>query len=165
MIHKIQGHPVLNSAWTKLLKQLPKAYHKLTLNISPHDVKGYELTKGAWAISGQVTIGEKFLNKFYEDELALVTILSHELGHHILGHTHSYNDVHEEELDADQVGLFIAIKAGYDRTQYVNKCIEFEKWRSKGLIKHNKKSKTTSKLTFERLAGQVDYLRALEEDD
>ncbi len=55
---------------------------------------------------------------FVRDETELALVVSHELAHHILGHTKlltiAFTDATQRETDADYVGLYIMARAGYD---------------------------------------------------
>src|SRR6266853_2238203 len=97
---KLKGYKKLERVWHSLLKELPKEYQNLNLFFASHNSQGYELRKGAWADNDYVVIGEDVVKK--NDEYIFVSILAHELGHHVLGHMFHYDDTNScNEFDAD----------------------------------------------------------------
>lgn len=160
-INKVIGYSTLNKVWHNLLKELPNEYHNMNLSIATQNWPDYELQKGGYATSCTITIGRKFLDKNKRNIYGLLAMLAHELGHHVLGHIHSYSEKKEQEQDADQFGLFLAMKAGYSGKLYVEASKQFEKWRSTGIQKSHKKSHGDADDRIEKLTKQLKYLGAI----
>lgn len=158
----IKGYPKINKLWKKLLKILPNPYRNLNLFIAPHNVSEYELQKGGWSGDGYLVIGQQLLA--LNDEHILIEFLCHELGHQVLGHSVRYDNKNSsDELCADQFGLFLAMKAGYDVNKLLDAQKRFERWRKKGIKKSHIKSHCTAKERYDYLVKQLKYLGYKEE--
>jgi hypothetical protein len=155
---KVMYFKTLNKTYHRLLKVLPVSYHQITLNIGIQDLLDYELTKGAMAPTYTITIGTKVLAKFRNDTYVLLMLLAHELGHHVLGHCHTYSGTKEEEWAADHFGLYLATQAGYDPLKYIDAEKRFEKWRANGIQKSHKQSHGTANQRFDNLNKQLQYI-------
>lgn len=168
-ILKIHGYPILNNVWKRLLVKLPKEYRNLVVAVSLTNMsygKGeYELTKGAVAPRGQIIIGTVFLRKYKNNAIMLASMLAHELGHHVLGHTHSYKRSPYQEQDADQFGLTLALNAKFNGTKYVKATHQYESWRKKKITKYHKQTHGTALERIVKLNKQLTYLGIKEFDE
>lgn len=153
----------LKKVWEKLISVVPELYKDMHIYIAIEDIPGYYiLSRGAWAPTGCICIGQEVLNKFKNNEHVLIAILTHEFSHHILGHTFNYKEESSQEQDADCLGLFLCMQMSYDPIKILKAHKEFENWRKGYLNKGHKKSHGTPEERYELLKKQLLYLGYIE---
>ena len=161
---KIKEYPKLSKVWNKLTKQLPKEYRSIQILVAFNNMKDYELRKGGYANKNIIVIGKELAD--LKNEYIYLTLLAHELGHHVLGHMIKYDESNSSnEYDADMFGLFLAMKAGYDKNKYLKASEEFENWRRKGINKNHVKSHNTGKARNKFLEDQIKYINEINENN
>lgn len=152
--------------WDKLCDFLPPEYKNIQIVFTSSSTPHYNTFEGGYAVSNTICIGIKYLNDHPKD-IAIATMLAHEVGHHILGHVngtvHSTDILPTHERDADHFGLFLCQLAGFTRESFIFQEELFENKRAKSLSAEHIKEHGTGSVRIELLKSQDEYLNNLNE--
>lgn len=122
--YEVKNLKRIEKLFNKLKKYLPKAYANLQLAAVFTRSKNFISHKSAFAVPDTICIGTTYINENIS-EMAIVEILGHEIGHHVLGHVSGGladkdPDTVPSESDCDHFSLYLAEMAGYKRKDFLN---------------------------------------------
>lgn len=102
----------LHEVWNNIRIQAGAEYSRIPLQV----VKSKEVNAYATCDPDcRIMVTEKML-EFLQNKHEAAYLLGHEIAHHVLGHTMFFTPMDSvfKELNADRIGLFLAMQAGYD---------------------------------------------------